>query len=173
MEFPDPVIDIAVEPKTKAEQDKMSHALQKLAEEDPTFRVHTNQETGQTIIAGMGELHLEIIIDRLPREFKVEANVGKPRVAYRERPGHEVLGVRRQVRPPVRWSRSVRPCGHQHASGEAGKWLHLREQDRRRCDSQGIHPVHRQGHRKKRCMLAFSPATRRGRSRRAHRWFLP
>ena len=93
MEFADPVIDIAVEPKTKAEQDKMSLALQKLAEEDPTFRVSTNHETGQTIIAGMGELHLEIIIDRLLREFKVEANVGKPQVAYRERPGHEVLGA--------------------------------------------------------------------------------
>ncbi len=84
MEFPDPVIDIAVEPKTKAEQDKMSIALQKLAEEDPTFRVTTNHETGQTLIAGMGELHLEIIVDRLLREFKVEANVGKPQVAYRE-----------------------------------------------------------------------------------------
>ena len=93
MQFADPVIDIAVEPKTKAEQDKMSVALQKLAEEDPTFRVSTNHETGQTIIAGMGELHLEIIIDRLLREFKVEANVGKPQVAYRERPGHEVLGA--------------------------------------------------------------------------------
>lgn len=84
MEFPDPVIDIAIEPKTKAEQDKLGVALQKLAEEDPTFRVSTNQETGQTIIAGMGELHLEIIVDRLLREFKVEANVGKPQVAYRE-----------------------------------------------------------------------------------------
>ncbi|MCF0104175.1 MAG: elongation factor G, partial [Eggerthellaceae bacterium] len=84
MEFPEPVIDIAVEPKTKAEQDKMTVALQKLAEEDPTFRVSTNHETGQTLIAGMGELHLEIIIDRLLREFKVEANVGKPQVAYRE-----------------------------------------------------------------------------------------
>ena len=93
MEFADPVIDIAVEPKTKAEQDKMGVALQKLAEEDPTFRVSTNHETGQTIIAGMGELHLEIIIDRLLREFKVEANVGKPQVAYRERPGHEVLNA--------------------------------------------------------------------------------
>lgn len=93
MEFADPVIDIAVEPKTKAEQDKMAIALQKLAEEDPTFRVSTNHETGQTIIAGMGELHLEIIIDRLLREFKVEANVGKPQVSYRERPGHEVLGA--------------------------------------------------------------------------------
>ncbi len=93
MEFAEPVIDIAVEPKTKAEQDKMAIALQKLAEEDPTFRVSTNHETGQTIIAGMGELHLEIIIDRLLREFKVEANVGKPQVAYRERPGHEVLNA--------------------------------------------------------------------------------
>ena len=93
MVFPEPVIDIAIEPKTKAEQDKMSLALQKLAEEDPTFKVSTNHETGQTIIAGMGELHLEIIVDRLLREFKVEANVGKPQVAYRERPGHEVLNA--------------------------------------------------------------------------------
>ena len=93
MEFADPVIDIAVEPKTKADQTKMEIALQKLAEEDPTFRVSTNHETGQTIIAGMSELHLEIIIDRLLREFKVEANVGKPQVAYRERPGHEVMNA--------------------------------------------------------------------------------
>ena len=93
MEFPDPVIDVAVEPKTKAEQDKMSIALQKLAEEDPTFRVSTNHETGQTIIAGMGELHLEIIVDRLLREFKVEANVGKPQVAYREKATKPALNV--------------------------------------------------------------------------------
>jgi elongation factor G len=84
MVFPDPVIDIAIEPKTKAEQDKLGQGLAKLAEEDPTFRVRTDQETGQTIIAGMGELHLEVIVDRLLREFKVEANVGKPQVAYRE-----------------------------------------------------------------------------------------
>ena len=90
IEFAKPVIDVAVEPKTKAEQDKMSMALAKLAEEDPTFQVSTNHETGQTIIAGMGELHLEIIVDRLLREFKVEANVGKPQVAYREAPGHDV-----------------------------------------------------------------------------------
>ena len=93
IEFAKPVIDVAIEPKTKAEQDKMSLALTKLAEEDPTFQVSTNHETGQTIIAGMGELHLEIIVDRLMREFKVEANVGKPQVAYRERPGHEVLSA--------------------------------------------------------------------------------
>ncbi|HEY5490464.1 MAG TPA: elongation factor G [Gemmatimonadaceae bacterium] len=84
MKFPTPVIDVAVEPKTKADQDKMGIALNKLAEEDPTFRVHTDPETGQTIISGMGELHLEIIVDRMMREFKVDANVGRPQVAYRE-----------------------------------------------------------------------------------------
>ena len=84
MEFPDPVIEIAIEPKTKAGQEKMGVALAKLAEEDPTFRTYTNEDTGQTIIAGMGELHLEIIVDRLLREFKVEANVGKPQVSYKE-----------------------------------------------------------------------------------------
>lgn len=84
MEFPEPVIEVAIEPKTKAGQEKMIVGLQKLAEEDPTFRTYTNEETGQTIIAGMGELHLEIIVDRLLREFKVEANVGKPQVSYKE-----------------------------------------------------------------------------------------
>lgn len=93
IDFADPVIDVAVEPKSKAEQDKMSVGLAKLAEEDPTFRVHTDHETGQTIIAGMGELHLEIIVDRLRREFKVECNVGKPQVAYRETAGHAVQHV--------------------------------------------------------------------------------
>jgi len=84
MEFPEPVISVAVEPKTRADQEKMGVALSKLAQEDPSFRVHTDQESGQTIISGMGELHLEIIVDRMKREFKVDANVGKPRVAYRE-----------------------------------------------------------------------------------------
>jgi elongation factor G len=93
MVFPDPVIDIAIEPKTKAEQDKLGAGLVKLAEEDPTFRVRTDMETGQTIIAGMGELHLEIIVDRLLREFKVEANVGKPQVAYRETASKSVKDV--------------------------------------------------------------------------------
>ena len=93
IDFADPVIDVAVEPKTKAEQEKMSVGLAKLAEEDPTFQVHTDQETGQTIIAGMGELHLEIIVDRLRREFKVECNVGKPQVAYRETAGKAVKHV--------------------------------------------------------------------------------
>ncbi len=84
MEFPEPVISVAIEPKSKADQDKMGNALAKLEEEDPTFRAETNEETGQTIIAGMGELHLDVIVDRLKREFKVEANVGAPQVSYRE-----------------------------------------------------------------------------------------
>lgn len=84
MEFPEPVIQVAIEPKTKADQEKMGIALQRLAEEDPTFKISTNHETGQTLIAGMGELHLEIIVDRMKREFKVEVNVGKPQVAYKE-----------------------------------------------------------------------------------------
>ena len=84
MEFPEPVISVAVEPKTKVDQDKMGHALQKLAKEDPSFRMHTDEETNQTIISGMGELHLDIIVDRMRREFSVDANVGKPQVAYRE-----------------------------------------------------------------------------------------
>src|SRR5207248_5501575 len=82
--FPEPVISVAIEPKTKVDQDKLGLALQRLSEEDPTFKVYTDEETGQNIIAGMGELHLEIIVDRLTREFKVDANVGKPQVAYKE-----------------------------------------------------------------------------------------
>jgi translation elongation factor EF-G len=84
MTFPEPVIEVAIEPKTKADQEKLSLAIQKLAEEDPTFRVELNVETGQTVIKGMGELHLDILVDRMKREFNVEANVGKPQVAYRE-----------------------------------------------------------------------------------------
>jgi elongation factor G len=93
MKFPEPVISVAIEPKTKADQDKLATALQKLSEEDPTFRVHTDEETGQTIIAGMGELHLEIIVDRMMREFKVDANIGRPQVAYRETIRKEALKV--------------------------------------------------------------------------------
>ena len=95
MTFPDPVISVAIEPKTKGDQDKLSQGLQRLAEEDPTFRVTSDEETGQTLIAGMGELHLEIIVDRLMREFKVDANVGRPQVAYREtagKPAEKVQG---------------------------------------------------------------------------------
>ncbi len=110
MEFPDPVIRVAIEPKTKAGQEKMSIALQKLAEEDPTFRFYTDTETGQTIIAGMGELHLEIIVDRLLREFKVEANVGKPQVAYKET-------IRRKAEVDTKYARQ---------SGGRGQYGHVK-----------------------------------------------
>src|SRR5207244_11149699 len=95
MTFPEPVISVAVEPKSKADQDKLGAGLARLAEEDPTFRVNTDDETGQTLISGMGELHLEIIVDRLKREFNVDANVGRPQVAYREtisKPAEKVQG---------------------------------------------------------------------------------
>ncbi len=110
MEFPEPVIRVAIEPKTKAGQEKMGIALSKLAEEDPTFKTYTDEETGQTIIAGMGELHLEIIVDRLLREFKVEANVGAPQVAYRET-------IRRQVEQDTKYSRQ---------SGGKGQFGHVK-----------------------------------------------
>ena len=100
MEFPEPVIRVAIEPKTKAGEEKMTIALMKLAEEDPTFRTYTDEETGQTIIAGMGELHLEIIVDRLLREFKVEANVGAPQVAYKET-------IRKAVEQETKYSRQT------------------------------------------------------------------
>ena len=98
MEFPEPVISVAVEPKTKADQDKLSQSLAKLSDEDPTFRVHTDEETGQTIISGMGELHLEIIVDRLLREFKVGANIGQPQVAYKETITKEVVAEGKFIR---------------------------------------------------------------------------
>ena len=108
MDFPAPVISIAIEPKTQASQDKLGMALAKLAVEDPSFSVKTDPETGQTIISGMGELHLEIIVDRLVREFKVEANVGRPQVAYRETIAREADGGR-EVHPPDRRARRLRP----------------------------------------------------------------
>ncbi|BEU88159.1 elongation factor G [Selenomonas sp. TAMA-11512] len=117
MEFPDPVISVAVEPKTKNDQEKMGVALQKLAEEDPTFRVHTDQETGQTIISGMGELHLEIIVDRMLREFKVDCNVGNPQVAYRET-------IRKQVQAQGKF---VRQSGGHGQYGDC--WIELVPQD--------------------------------------------
>jgi elongation factor G len=117
MVFPEPVISVAVEPKTKADQDKMGVALTKLAEEDPTFRMHTDQETGQTIISGMGELHLEIIVDRMLREFKVDCNVGKPQVAYRET-------IRKQVKAEGKF---VRQSGGRGQYGHC--WLELVPQE--------------------------------------------
>lgn len=117
MEFPDPVISVAIEPKTKADQEKMSIALQKLAEEDPTFRVRTDAETGQTIISGMGELHLDIIVDRMRREFKVDCQVGKPQVAYRET-------IRKTVKAEGKF---VRQSGGKGQYGHC--WLELIPQD--------------------------------------------
>ena len=110
MEFPEPVISVAIEPKTRAGQEKMGIALSKLAEEDPTFRTYTDEETGQTIIAGMGELHLDIIVDRLLREFKVEANIGKPQVAYKET-------VRKQIQ---------HECKYKKQSGGSGQYGHVK-----------------------------------------------
>ncbi|MBN2700558.1 MAG: elongation factor G [Methylothermaceae bacterium] len=118
MEFPEPVISVAVEPKTKADQEKMGVALQKLAQEDPSFRVHTDEESGQTIISGMGELHLEIIVDRMKREFKVEANVGAPQVAYRET-------IRSTVEQEGKF---VRQTGGRGQYGHV--WLRLEPQER-------------------------------------------
>ena len=140
MEFPDPVIRVAIEPKTKAGQEKMGLALVKLAEEDPTFRTWTDEETGQTIIAGMGELHLEIIVDRLLREFKVEANVGAPQVAYKET-------IKKSVEQDTKYARQ---------SGGKGQYGHVRHrpwspmsparayeflnEHHRRRYPQGVHP---------------------------------
>ena len=148
MTFPEPVIDVAIEPKTKGDQEKLGVAIQRLAEEDPTFQVHTDEETGQTIIAGMGELHLDILVDRMRREFKVEANVGKPQVAYRET-------IRRTV--------EKHDYTHKKQTGGTGQFakidhrrsiprrrrrrrLRVREQGDRRARAQGVHPVGRRRH---------------------------
>ena len=104
MDFPAPVIQVAIEPKSKGDQEKLGVAIQRLAEEDPTFQVHTDEETGQTIIAGMGELHLEVLVDRMKREFRVEANVGKPQVAYRETIRKTVEQRRLHPQEADRWS---------------------------------------------------------------------
>ena len=132
MEFPEPVIQVAIEPKTKAGQDKMTMALVRLAEEDPTFKTYTDDETGQTIIAGMGELHLEIIVDRLLREFKVEATVGKPQVAYKET--HPPSGQRRRAATCARPAATASTATASSSSSprEPGTRLRVREQGRRR-----------------------------------------
>jgi elongation factor G len=127
MKFPAPVIDVAIEPKTKADQDKLGIALNKLAEEDPTFRVHSDAETGQTIISGMGELHLEIIVDRMMREFKVDANVGRPQVAYRETLRKRVEKVEGKF---IRQSGGKGQYGHvviNIAPTEAGQGFHFED----------------------------------------------
>ena len=159
MEFPEPVISVAVEPKTKADQEKMGLALQRLAKEDPSFRVHTDEESGQTIISGMGELHLEIIVDRMKREFKVEANVGKPQVAYRET-------IRATVESEgkfVRQSGGRGQYGHvwlQARAERAGQGLRVHQRHRRRQPCRGSTSRRSTRASRKRWRAASSPVTR-------------
>ena len=145
--FPEPVIEVKVEPQTKADQDKMGIALQRLAEEDPTFRVHTDPESGETLIAGMGELHLDVIVDRMVREFKVAANVGKPAgLLPRDDPPRR--RGQRPVRPPDGRQGPVRP---RHPHGRArreGHRLRVRRQDRRRHHPARVHARDQHGHRR-------------------------
>ena len=137
IEFPAPVISVAIEPKTKADQDKLGNAMAKLSQEDPTFRVHTDPDTGQTLISGMGELHLEIIVDRMMREFGVQASVGRPQVAYRETIRRHAVS-RRQIHPPDRRPRPIRPLqSGNSSSAQFRPRRHARDVYRRtRCSGQ-------------------------------------
>ena len=146
MEFPEPVIELSVEPKTKADQEKMGVALNRLSAEDPSFRVSTDHESGQTIIKGMGELHLDIIVDRMRREFKVEANVGAPQVAYREYLAQE---GRRRLHPQeaVGWLGPVRRASRSRVTpGERGSGIIFNDNIKGGNIPQGIYPVGREGH---------------------------
>ena len=134
MTFPEPVIEVAIEPKTKADQEKLGLAIQKLAEEDPTFRTEQNQDTGQTVIKGMGELHLDILVDRMKREFNVEANVGKPQVAYRE----TIKKRRREVTTTPTRSRPVDPASSRRSRSRSSR---SRSRPRRRTSSRTRSPV--------------------------------
>ena len=164
MEFPEPVIEIAIEPKSKADQEKLGVALAKLVAEDPSFRVHTDQESGQTILKGMGELHLDIKVDILKRTYKVEANIGAPQVAYREK-------ITRTVTKDYTHKKQTGGTG-QYAQGQARAraaaarhGLRVREQGRRRQRAEGIHPGRREGHRVRCSAPACSPASRWSTSR--------
>ena len=160
MVFPEPVIAQAVEPKTKVDQEKMGIALNRLAAEDPSFRVKTDEESGQTIIAGMGELHLEIIVDRMKREFGVEANVGKPQVAYRETIRKTVEDSRRQVRSPVGRQGPVRPRRAQDRAERSRQGLRVRRRDQGRRGAARVHPGGGKGRRRSRSTPACWRATR-------------
>ena len=146
LEFPDPVIEVAIEPKTKADQEKMGKALGTLAEEDPTFQVKTDEESGQTIISGMGELHLDIIVDRMKREFGVEANIGKPQVAYRETIPSHCREVRLHPQEADGWIGTVRRRHHLAAAHRARRGLLVRGQDHRWPRAPRVHPRRRPGH---------------------------
>ena len=143
MTFPDPVIAVAVEPKSKADQDKLGTGLARLSEEDPTFRVSTDEETGQTIIEGMGELHLEIIVDRLKREFNVDANVGRPQVAYRETAGKAVENIREKFVRQTGGSGQFADVVINLDAAGAGRRLRVLRPDHRRQDPEGVHPCGR------------------------------
>ena len=145
MTFPAPVISVAIEPKTKADQERLGTAIQRLAEEDPTFQVRSDEETGQTIIAGMGELHLEVLVDRMKREFRVEANVGRPQVAYRETITAVVDRGRLHAQEADRWLRPVRQGADQHGAARRRRRsrLRVREQDHRWPHPAGVHPERR------------------------------
>ena len=165
MEFPDPVIEIAIEPKSKADQEKLGVALAKLVAEDPSFRVTTDPESGQTIIKGMGELHLDIKVDILKRTYKVDANIGAPQVAYREK--HHPAGQRSTTRTR---SRPAAPASSPQIKIiaeplRAGQRLRVRERSRRRRGAEGIHPRRREGPRSRCSAPACSPASRWSTSR--------
>ena len=172
MIFPEPVIDQAIEPKTKADQEKLTVALQRLAEEDPTFSVRGDEETGQTIIAGMGELHLEIILDRLLREFRVDANIGRPQVAYRETVRRRVENVEgrfvRQTGGRGQYGHAVINIEHNDEGG-----YEFDEQDRRRRHPEGVHPERGQGHQGGAGLRRRGRVPGRGRQVRARRRLLP
>ena len=164
MEFPDPVIEVAVEPKTKADQEKLSTALGKLAAEDPSFRVGLDAESAQTVIKGMGELHLEIIVDRLKREFKVDANVGAPQVAYREtvaRTSEIDYTHKKQTGGAGQFARIKLVL----AAGRAGLGPGVRQQDRRRLGAARVHSRRREGRHRGGPDRASWPASRWSTSR--------
>ena len=164
MEFPEPVIEIAIEPKSKADQEKLGVALAKLAAEDPSFRVSTDQECGQTILKGMGELHLDIKVDILRRTYKVDANIGAPQVAYRET-------ITKAVEIDYTHKKQTGGTGQfarvklVFEPNEAGQGLRVRKQDRRRLGAEGIHPGRREGPRQSVLGAGSWPASRSSTSR--------
>jgi elongation factor G len=160
MIFPDPGDSRCRRAEDQGDQEKMGIALGRLAAEDPSFRVRTDEESGQTIISGMGELHLEIIVDRMKREFNVEANVGAPQVAYRETIRKAVDWTGRQVRQAVRRSRSVRSRRIKLEPNEAGQGLRVRRRHQGWCRSARIHPGGGQGSAGTPCRTVFWPASR-------------
>ena len=164
MEFPDPVIEIAIEPKSKADQEKLGVALAKLAAEDPSFRVSTDQESGQTILKGMGELHLDIKVDILKRTYKVDANIGAPQVAFREKITQQVEHGYTHKKQTGGSGQFAADQDHRRADA-AGHAVRVRERDRRRRGAEGIHPGRREGPGVGARLRRASPASRWSTSR--------